>query len=207
MTTSRGQASAARTDMTRVRRTRRLPLLALVGAAVLLVLAATALWPRASAPRALACSSSVGAGEGVKTGLDVGQCAPDFALPDIRGKRVRLASFRGHPVLLHFWAVRCATCAAEYPDFARVVRAYQPKGLAVLAVDAWGEPQPLVQGWQDTHHLPATLLVDPSTAVPSLYNGTTTPTTYVIDRAGRVAFAHTGPLPYADFARQVSRIM
>ena len=50
-----------------------------------------------------------------------------------------LADFRGHPVLLHFWAVGCPSCAAEYPDFSRVVAAYAPKGVRVVAVDAWGE--------------------------------------------------------------------
>ncbi len=65
----------------------------------------------------------------------------------------------------------------------------------------------MIQDWQSAHHLPATILVDPSSAVSSMYNGVTTPTTYTIDRAGRVAFAHTGPLSYDDFTRQVSLII
>jgi len=64
-----------------------------------------------------------------------------------------------------------------------------------------------VRGWQDTHHLAATLLVDTSQAVPSMYNGTTTPTTYVLDRAGRVTFSQTGPLSYDDFQRHISSVM
>jgi len=182
-------------------RLRRAPLLA-VGMAVLVVLAVTALLPRTAPTKALAC-----AGKNAKTGLQVGQCAPNFTLPDPRGRQTSLASFRGHPVLLHFWAVACTTCAGEYPDFARAVQAYTPKGLRVVAVDAWGEPAPLVQEWQNSRHLPATLLVDPSQAVPSMYSGTTTPTTYVIDRAGRVAYAHTGPLSYAGFQQQIGNVM
>lgn len=177
-------------------------LLMAVGAAALVVLAVTALLPRTATTRALACS-----GADAKTGLDVGQCAPDFTLSDLRGKRVSLASFRGHPVLLHFWAAGCSTCKAEYPDFLRVVAAYRPRGLDVLAVDAWGETLPLVQDWQDGHHLPATLLVDPSTGVASMYHGTGTPTTYLIDRAGRVAFGQTGPLSYAVYQHQIDKVL
>jgi cytochrome oxidase Cu insertion factor (SCO1/SenC/PrrC family) len=39
------------------------------------------------------------------TGTNPGQCAPDFTLPDLQGKHIRLASYRGSPVLLHFWGV------------------------------------------------------------------------------------------------------
>ncbi len=181
---------------------RRAPLLAVAGVAALILLAATALVPHGSPAKALAC-----AGKDVKTGLAVGQCAPDFTLSNLQGRRVSLASYRGRPVLLHFWAVACTTCKAEYPDFSRAVRTYTPKGLAVVAVDAWGESPPMVQGWQDTHHLAATLLVDTSQAVPSMYNGTTTPTTYVIDRDGRVTFSQTGPLSYNDFSRHIASVM
>ncbi len=181
---------------------RRAPLLAVAGVAALILLAATALVPHGSPAKALAC-----AGKDAKTGLAVGQCAPDFTLSNLQGRRVSLASYRGRPVLLHFWAVACTTCKAEYPDFSRAVRTYTPKGLAVVAVDAWGESPPMVQGWQDTHHLAATLLVDTSQAVPSMYNGTTTPTTYVIDRDGRVTFSQTGPLSYNDFSRHIASVM
>ncbi len=183
-------------------RRRRAPLLAVAGVAALILLAATALVPHGSPAKALAC-----AGKDAKTGLAVGQCAPDFTLPNLQGRRVSLASYRGRPVLLHFWAVACTTCKAEYPDFSRAVRTYTPKGLAVVAVDAWGESPPMIQGWQDTHHLAATLLVDTSQAVPSMYNGTTTPTTYVLDRDGRVTFSQTGPLSYNDFQRHISSVM
>lgn len=42
--------------------------------------------------------------------------APEFALPDLGGKTVSLASFRGKPVLVNFWATWCETCKKEMPD-------------------------------------------------------------------------------------------
>jgi peroxiredoxin len=202
MVTKQRRQRTGQLDAPAKARRRRAPLLAIAGVAALLLLAATALVPHGSPATALAC-----AGKDAKTGLAVGQCAPDFTLSNLQGRPVSLASFRGRPVLLHFWAVGCTTCKAEYPDFSRAVRTYTVKGLAVVAVDAWGESTPMVQGWQDAHHLAATLLVDTSQAVPSMYNGTTTPTTYVIDRDGRVTFSQTGPLSYNDFQRHISSIM
>jgi len=42
--------------------------------------------------------------------------APDFQLPDVNGKMVRLSDLRGKPVLLSFWATWCTACFAEIPD-------------------------------------------------------------------------------------------
>lgn len=39
--------------------------------------------------------------------------APDFALPNLAGETIRLSSFRGHVVLLHFWTTTAPACLAE----------------------------------------------------------------------------------------------
>ncbi len=177
--------------------------LTIAGVAVVALLAATVLLTRPSpAVVAAACATPA-----ASTGLGAGQCAPPFTLFDLRGQRVSLAEFRGHPVLLHFWAVGCTSCAAEYPDFARAVAAYAPRGVRVLAVDAWGESPALVQQWQDGHHLPATLLIDPSQAVVRVYGVQGTPTTLFIDRTGRITARTTGALAYADFQHALTGVL
>jgi len=184
---------------------RRRPRLVLTtaGVAVIALLAATVLLTRpAPASVAAACAST-----GASTGLGSGQCAPTFTLSDLQGQRVSLTDFRGHPVLLHFWAVGCPSCAAEYPDFSRVVAAYAPKGVRVVAVDAWGEAPALVRQWQAGHHLPATLLIDQPQAVVRQYGVQGTPTTLFIDRTGRITARNTGPLAYADFQHALTSLL
>jgi hypothetical protein len=87
------------------------------------------------------------------------------------------------------------------------VNAYQPKGLKVLAVNAWGEPLPVIQEWQSTYHLPAEILVDPPEAVFGLYQGSGTPTSFFIDRKGRIADSYAGQESYADFATRIGKIL
>ncbi len=174
---------------------------ALVGVVVVALLAATVLFTR---PATVAASC---AAAGATTGLAVGQCAPDFTLDDAQGRRVSLAGTRGHPLLIHFWAVGCTTCRAEYPDFSRAVAAYEPKGLRVLAVDAWGESAPLVRQWRTSHHLQATFLIDEPQAVVRQYGVQGTPTTLFVDRQGRITGSHTGPLGYADFQSALAGIV
>jgi peroxiredoxin len=174
-----------------------------VGLAVVVLLGAILLVTRSVAPTAQASCVARGA----RTGVSAGQCAPNFTLADAQGRTVSLAQFRGHPILLHFWAVACPTCAAEYPDFSRAVRADAPKGLTVLAVDAWGEPPAMVRQWQARHHLPATLLIDQPQAIVREYRVQGTPTTFFIDRTGHIVSSGPGPLTYAAFQRTISRIL
>ena len=131
----------------------------------------------------------------------------NFTLSDLHGKRVSLADLRGKPLLLHFWAVGCTTCAAEYADFSRAVRAYTPKGLTVLAVDAWGEAPSTGQRVADQPQAPATFLVDPSIAVFQQYGGQGTPTTLFIDRAGRITARNASPLSYDAYQRNIAHIL
>ncbi len=184
---------------------RRRPRLVLTtaGVVVIALLAATMLLTR-SAPASVAAACAT---TGASTGLGSGQCAPTFTLSDLQGHRVSLTDFRGHPVLLHFWAVGCPSCAAEYPDFARAVAAYAPKGVRVVAVDAWGETPALVRQWQASHHLPATLLIDQPQAVVRQYGVQGTPTTIFIDRTGRITGSNTGPLTYAGFQHALTGLL
>jgi peroxiredoxin len=174
-----------------------------VGLAVVVLLGAALLVTRSTPPTVQASCAARGAGTGVSTG----QCAPNFTLADVQGRPVSLAQFRGHPILLHFWAVACTTCAAEYPAFSRAVRADVPRGLNVLAVDAWGEPPSMVQQWQARHHLPATLPIDQAEEIVREYGVQGTPTTFFIDRTGRIVSSSSGPLTYAAFQSNISRIL
>src|SRR5437764_8785047 len=201
---TRQQRTGAQSPAPRAGTRSRRPLVSgAVGLAVVVLLGATLLATRSAPPTVQASSAAHGA----RTGVSVGQCAPTFTLANAQGRPVSLAQFRGRPILLHFWAVACTTCAAEYPDFARAVRADVPKGLTVLAVDAWGEPPSMVQQWQARRHLPATLLIDQPQEIVREYGVQGTPTTFFTGRTGRIVSSNSGPLTYAAFQRNVSRIL
>jgi len=201
---SRQQRTGAQSPVPRAgTRPRRLLVSGAVGLAVVVLLGATLLVTR-SAPTTVQASC---AARGARTGVSTGQCAPTFTLADAQGRPVSLSQFHGHPILLHFWAVACTTCAAEYPDFARAVRADVPRGLTVLAVDAWGEPSSMVQQWQARHHLPVTLLIDQPQEIVREYGVQGTPTTFFIDRTGRIVTSSSGPLTNAAFQSNIRSIL
>src|SRR3989440_2646815 len=60
--------------------------------------------------------------------------APAFALPDLSGKTVQLADFRGKVTLVNFWASWCAPCRDEFPHMAELYRDFAKRPFAIAAI-------------------------------------------------------------------------
>jgi len=78
-------------------------------------------------------AADVGADPEAKTML--GKVAPSFTLVDLKGKKVSLADFKGHPIVLNFWATYCGPCKLEMPWFQSLAAQYQAQGVVVLGLD------------------------------------------------------------------------
>jgi peroxiredoxin len=75
----------------------------------------------------------------------IGKQAPDLVLPDVAGRRISLASFKGKYLLVDFWASWCGPCRAENPNVVKAYNEFKGKNFAILGVsldkekDAWQE--------------------------------------------------------------------
>jgi peroxiredoxin len=78
----------------------------------------------------------------------VGKQVPDFALPDVEGHPVSLASYRGKYLLVDFWASWCGPCRAENPNVVKVHNEFKNKNFAILGVSLDKERAP----WQEAVH-------------------------------------------------------
>ena len=63
-----------------------------------------------------------------------GKAAPSFTLTNTAGKKVTLSDFKGHPVLVNFWATWCGPCKLEMPWLQEFSTKYKPQGLVVLGL-------------------------------------------------------------------------
>jgi peroxiredoxin len=133
--------------------------------------------------------------------------APDFALKDANGKLVRLADYQGKVVLLDFWATWCGPCKIEIPWFMEFQRKYKDRGFEVVGVsmddDGWKSITPFVAEKKINYRI---VLGDDTTG--DQYGGLEAlPTTFVIDRNGRIAAVHVGLASKKDFEDAIEKLL
>ena len=134
----------------------------------------------------------------------IGAPAPDFEWVDPAGKIRTLASLRGHPVVINFWATWCVPCREEMPALERAAVAHPE--VAFLEIDLQ-EDGDKVRGFFDGLGL-RTLqpLLDPNASVARRYAVFSLPTTFFLDRDGTIVHIEIGgPMKDETIARGLAK--
>jgi len=123
--------------------------------------------------------------------------------PDI----VRLSDYKGKVVLLDFWATWCGPCKIEIPWFMDFERQHKDEGLAVLGVamddDGWDAVKPFVNEIGINYRI---MIGNDSTA--ESYGGIEAlPTTFLIDRDGKIAAVHVGLTSKGEIENGIEQLL
>jgi peroxiredoxin len=126
--------------------------------------------------------------------LTVGKVAPDFELPGLDEKPVRLSDYRGKVVFLNFWATWCKPCREEMPSMEVLYKNFEKDGLVILAVSidrvtTKKDIPPFVKGM----NLTFPVLVDSWGQTDKRYKLMGVPETYIIDQEGVLREKVIGP--------------
>jgi len=118
----------------------------------------------------------------------------DFALKDINGRDVHLASYRGKVLLLDFWATWCVPCKIEIPAFIDLYKKYQPQGFEVAGIvvlDQFANAKPFAERYRMNYPvLDGVDRKDIDDAFGRLV--VALPTSLLIARDGRICRTHVG---------------
>ena len=116
--------------------------------------------------------------------------ARDFILPTDSGK-IELSQLKGKVVYLDFWASWCPPCRKSFPWLNEMQRRYGQEGFAVVAVNV-DKTRDLANAFLRKFPADFTVAYDPSGKVAENYQVQGMPSSFFIDRNGRIRETHMG---------------
>jgi peroxiredoxin len=119
--------------------------------------------------------------------------APDFSLIDLSGKKVGIKQFKGKIIFLNFWATWCGPCKEEMPGLEVLHQQFKEKNFVLLTISVDYEGLKPVQEFINKHHYTFPVLLDPKCEALDLFEVKGIPTTFIIDKKGRMVGRAIGP--------------
>ena len=138
------------------------------------------------------CNREVGAGE----------TAPDFSLEDLSGNMVSLKQYRGHIVLMDFWATWCPPCRKSIPELISLQNKYRDQKLVILGI-SMDNPEQVnnssLLDFKEKTKINYSILRASLKVIQDYFGKEriAIPTMFVISREGEIADKHVGFVPEA----------
>ena len=133
---------------------------------------------------------------------------PAAGLPLLDGTQWTPAAHRGQVVLINYWATWCEPCQEETPALTQTFHDLSPRGLAILGIslDQGPDAPAKVQQFIDRFHVPYPIALSTPT-----WNGASetvgVPTSWLIDRKGRIAKIYAGPIQPRDLTKDIATLL
>jgi len=120
-----------------------------------------------------------------------GQPVPSFKVVTISGQQVSLENYRGHVLILDFFATWCQPCRLSIPHLVEMNKKFGKQGLQIIGVNADEQSEKQLSGFMAEHRIsyPVALAGD---AMLSNYGIRAVPVMYVVDKKGKVAEIYRG---------------
>jgi peroxiredoxin len=117
---------------------------------------------------------------------------PDATFTLLSGQKVSTGDLKGKVYLINFWATNCDTCMKEMPQMVDTYNRYKGKGLEFVAVAMSYDAPMYVNNYAQTRRLPFKVAMDDGSAAKQFGNVQLTPTTFVVDREGKILKRYVG---------------
>ena len=146
-----------------------------------------------------------------------GKPAPAFALEDLTGTKVALASYKGKAVLINFWATWCAPCKIETPWLVELRNQYEPQGFEVLGISAddldrndakrFSQEKDEIAQFATKMHMQYPVLIDGG-SLSDAYGGLDElPMSFYVDRNGVVVAVQMGLTSKSEIEGNIKKAM
>ena len=136
----------------------------------------------------------------------VGKPAPVIELQDDQGRTVRLADYRGRPVIVNFWASWCTPCRAEFPLLRSAREAHAADGLEVLGI-VYKDTEDSARAFMTAQGAAWPMLLDDGGRVAAAYGVLGIPQSFWVDGSGIVRQVSFGPPPSGSLDALLASIL
>jgi cytochrome c biogenesis protein CcmG/thiol:disulfide interchange protein DsbE len=132
---------------------------------------------------------------------------PSLTLNDLQGIRSSFSDYRGQVILVNLWATWCPPCQAEMPLLEDYYTKHKKEGFLVIAIED-GDPTADVISFVKNYSLTFPVWLDPTyQATDHAFKTKNLPSSYVIDRTGRVRLAWVGAISAANLEKYVTSLI
>lgn len=138
--------------------------------------------------------------------------APDFSgtlvanAPDPAKTTFNLSEFRGHPVLLDFWATWCGPCQAEMPIVNGMASRFKDEGLVVVGVNT-SDAEGLAARFVARRGVTFPIVYDTKDAIAQKFDVHNLPTLVMISKEGKIMAVRQGVTSDSDLERLIRRAL
>jgi len=130
--------------------------------------------------------------------------APAFKLANRAGGDMSLSDLKGQVVMINFWASWCGPCRQEFPALDQIYSKYKPMGFQMVGINVETEKADAERFLGKTP-VSFPILFDPDNQVSGSYGVSAMPTTFLVDRQGRLRWQHRAYRP-GDEAKYIEQI-
>jgi peroxiredoxin len=157
---------------------------------------------------AIAVVAIAALGAAAYVSLNTRSSAPQVTFLSIKGDKITPQSLQGKVVMVNFWATSCTTCVAEMPKMVETYNKYKAQGLEFVAVAMKYDPPNYVVNYAETRQLPFKVAIDVTGDAAKAYGDVAlTPTTFVIDKQGKIIKRYVGEPDFAALHKLLEKAL
>ena len=135
------------------------------------------------------------------------QPAPAWKLKNLDGQEVSSEQFKGKVVVVDFWATWCGPCLSEIPGYIALQKKYGASGLVIVGVSLDAKSPQYVKKFAQEHAMDYTLVMGDDSIVDAFGGFDAIPTTFLINRNGRIVHRKTGAMPHEEYEKLVKQAL
>ncbi len=142
----------------------------------------------------------VGCAPAKKTGLA-------WKLTGLDGREISSETFKGKVVIVDFWATWCAPCRVEIPGYIALQKKYAKDGLIIIGASVDQKGPADVKKFADENGINYFIAMADAEAIAAFGSFDAIPTTFLLDRAGRIVHQKTGAMDHAEYEAIVKQAL